>query len=374
MLTNLPRVSLPNLFRARHFDRAHPAGTDAEVRVTPTGLSVTTGSGEEHWPWRVLRQRSGAFDGGAQLEHATQGELLVFGDLAILAAMRAAAPAPLAGATGATVRRHAHPVLVLGVIAVALVMGAWLAIPHVAGALARGLPLEWEEQFGDAAVESMVPAARRVTDPRVTQPVESIVARLAAAQESPFRFRVVVAADSQVNAFAAPGGRMVVNTGLVRFADNADELAGVIAHEMEHVRRRHVTVSLFQRLSLQVLLAIMVGEAGGVLGGGAEVASRLGSLSFSRDAEREADAGGAALLRAAGIEPRAMLTFLERMRTRESSSMPELLSTHPAPGARVEELRRRLASSPATAPNTTLAPALSPEVWIQLREAVLAAH
>jgi len=361
-------MNAPNAFRARLSDRAHPAGTTAEVRVTPTGLSVAAAGGEEHWPWRVLRQRAAAFDGGAQLEHTAQGDLLVFEDVAVLAAIRAASPTPLPGASSAAARRHAHPVVVLALVAVALVAGAWLALPHAAGAMARRLPLEWEEQFGDAAVESMVPAAKRVTDVRVTQPVEAIVARLAAAQESPFRFRVVVAADSQVNAFAAPGGRMVVNTGLVRLAGSADELAGVIAHEMEHVRRRHVTVSLFQRLSVQVLLAILVGEAGGALGGGAEVAGRLSALSFSREAEREADAGGAVLMRAAGLDANALVTMLERMRGQQQGALPELLSTHPAPESRVAELRRQLAAADARSPAGT--PALSVEQWRALRAAV----
>lgn len=363
-------MSIPNMFRARLADRANPAGIAAEVRVTPTGLSVTTVTGEDHWPWRVLRQRAGAFDGGAQLEHAGEGGLLVFEDVAVLAAIRAAAPAPLPGAASAAVRRHTNPVLVLALLAVLLAVGGWLAVPHVAGALARGLPLEWEEQFGDAAIETMVPAAKRVTDARVTQQIEAIVARLAAAQESPFRFRVVVAADSQVNAFAAPGGRMVVNTGLVRFAGSADELAGVIAHEMEHVRRRHVTVSLFQRLSVQVLLAVLVGEAGGVLGGGAEVAGRLSSLSFGREAEREADSGGAELLRAAGIDPHAMLAMLERMRGLERVALPELLSTHPAPESRVAELRQKLDAAAPRESDAPVTPALSESAWQALRAAV----
>lgn len=359
-----------NTFRARLSDAAHPAGIGAEVRAGAGGLALSTPEGDSFWAWDSVRLRSGSFGGGVQLEQVTSGSLLSFPDEAVLAAFRVHAPQRAPGRAGTTARRAGHPLVLLGVSAAALAVAAWLALPLLAASAARRVPVAWEEQFGEAVVGSMAPEALRVHDPRIAAPIEALVARLAAAQESPYHFRVVVSSDSAVNAFAAPGGWIVVNQGLIRLAANGDELAGVLAHEMEHVRLRHVTVSLFQQLSLQLLLAVIVGEAGGVAGNGAGVASRLSGLAFSRGAELEADAGGAAMMREARLDPAAMISILERMRTRAGDAPLEMLSTHPATPARTEALRARIAGLPAG--GTT--PSMAPSVWRSLEEAAAPAR
>lgn len=352
-------------FRARLSSAQHPAGIDAEVRAGMSGLAITTSAGDEHWSWDSLRLRPGSFGGGAQMEHIATGALLVFPDQAVLAELRVHAPGRAPAAATEAARRAMNPLVVLSLAALLLVAGAWLALPHAAAAVARSVPLEWEEQFGDAVVGSLAPESKRLTDSTVTRPIEQLVARLAASQESPYRFRVVVSSDSAVNAFAAPGGRIVVNAGLISLAASADELAGVLAHEIEHVRKRHVTVSLFQKLSLQMLMAVVLGESGGVLGGGAEVAKRLADLSYGRSAELEADRGGAGLMHAAGLDPQAMIDVLERMRSKSSAAPPELLSTHPATASRVAALREVIQGLGAVAET----PALEARIWEQVRAA-----
>lgn len=354
-----------NTFRARLSDAAHPAGIGAEVRAGAGGLALSTSEGDSFWAWDSVRLRAGSFGGGVQLEETTSGSLLSFSDDAVLAAFRVHAPQRAPGPAGAAARRATHPLVLLGASAVALVVAAWLALPFLAASAARRVPVTWEEQFGEAVVGTVAPEARRVRDPRIAAPIEALVARLAAAQASPYRFRVVVSSDSAVNAFAAPGGWIVVNEGLIRLAANGDELAGVLAHEMEHVRLRHVTVSLFRQLSLQLLLAVVLGEAGSVAGNGAGVASRLSGLAFSRGAELEADAGAATMLRDARLDPAAMIAILERMRTRAGDAPFEMLSTHPATSARTEALRSRIARLPA---GDTM-PAMTPSVWRSLEEA-----
>ncbi len=144
--------------------------------------------------------------------------------------------------------------------------------------------------------------------------------------------------------------------------------AVLLAHEMEHVRRRHVTVALFQRLSWQLLLATMFGESGGVVGSGADMAGRLTGLAYSRGAELEADAGGATMMRDARLDPGAMIAILERMRATSGDAPHEMLSTHPATPARTAALRARIADLRLESP----VPALEAAVWRDLRQAAAA--
>lgn len=356
-------MNAPSRFEARLASASHPAGIAAVVHVGATGLSLETAAGHEHWAWERLRVRPGSV-GGLALEHAGSGDVLSFADDAVLAAIRPQAPAIAGGALAGRVRRAAHPLVILLAAAVLALAGGWLALPHAAAALARRVPVEWEERFGDAVLESLAPEAARVGDPQLTVPIERLVAQLAAAQRSPYRFRVVVAADTVINAFAAPGGRIVVNTGLIALTESPDQLAAVLAHEIEHVRRRHVTVSLFQRFSVRLLLAVVLGESGGAVAGASGIAGQLSDLSFSRRAELEADAGGVAILRAAGFDAHAMVAVLERMGERSRAAPLELLSTHPATPARVAALRRVLEEAGASGGSRAGEPG-----WNAVREA-----
>jgi len=139
-----------------------------------------------------------------------------------------------------------------------------------------------------------------------------------------------------VNAFALPGGYVVVNRGLLESALAGDEVAGVLAHELSHVLSRHSTKRLVGSLGAGVALNIIFGVVD--LGVPALTVAHLSSLGYDRDQEREADEKGRELLIRAGISPAAMATFFERLS--DSVQLPEFISTHPDPGNRAEAARR----------------------------------
>ena len=105
--------------------------------------------------------------------------------------------------------------------------------------------------------------------------------------------------------------------GLIEQAGNPEEVAGVLAHEIQHVAQRHATRALVRQASTGLLLAAMTGDASGVFVYGVEAARTLGTLRYSRQAEEEADLEGLRLLVAAGIEPAGMVTFFESLRRKE---------------------------------------------------------
>ena len=140
--------------------------------------------------------------------------------------------------------------------------------------------------------------------------------------------------DRSVNAFAAPGGHVVVLSGLIDEAKSGDEVAGVLAHEIAHVIHRHPMESLVRAMGLAALAEALSGDG---LGGTA--AMLLAVTAYSREAEAEADATAVALLEAAGYDPLGLTDFFGRMAGEEKRSgaglIPSYLSTHPPSEARV---------------------------------------
>ncbi len=358
---------LPGGHPARFHTAARPEGIEARVHVRPDGLMIDTAAEDQFWPWRDVRRRGGEWAADVvNLEREGAQEMLSVTSPTFAAELRRAAPA-LAGVRAASRGTRVAVTVIVGLLAGAVAFFA--ALPWLAGLIAMQVPVEWEDRFGAAVVESAVPKRQRIEDPAVRAVVEGVVARLAEASPSPYTFRVTVADRPEVNAFAAPGGHMVVNRGLLAFAGDGDELAAVLAHEMEHVTRRHVTRVFFQRASLGFLAALAGGQSADVLGGGVEAVRVLGELSFGRAAEREADEGGLARLRAAGIEPKAMAAMLERLAGETKGARPpELLSTHPDPEGRAARMREQALAAPATAVRA----AVEPAAWAALREAIRA--
>ena len=128
----------------------------------------------------------------------------------------------------------------------------------------------------------------------------------------PWNFHVVQ--DDSINAFAIPGGHVYVNTGLIRNANNASQLAGVMAHEISHVLARHSTEQLSRQYGLSVIAGAVLGQDPGAL---SQIAAQIiagGALArFSRDAEREADNIGIQAMAAAGYNPNGMAAMFEKL-------------------------------------------------------------
>jgi predicted Zn-dependent protease len=229
-------------------------------------------------------------------------------------------------------------------------------IPALSSFLAPRIPVAWEEQLGQSVVQQLAPPEQQCRDIARTRKVEEILSTLAASvPKAPYTFRVVVVNNPSVNALAIPGGTIVVYQGLLEKTRTAEELAGVLAHEMQHILRRHATRALLQQASMKFLMAAAVGDAKG-LSYGLEGAKALGMLRYSRQYEEEADAEGVRMLIASGIDPRGLYTFFEAIQKdgEKSLKIPAYLSTHPDMEGRIQRLGALAAGAPA--PRTRLLP------------------
>lgn len=142
------------------------------------------------------------------------------------------------------------------------------------------------------------------------------------------------------NAFALPGGTVLVTDQLVRTFPEPDVIAGVLGHEIGHVSEAHGLSQVYRSLGTYLLVALIVGDVGPVLSDLLLEGGLLLSLAYSREHEREADRIGVTLAGRAGYDPAAIAVFFERMSEGKPKGGPSWLSTHPATHERIEEIRR----------------------------------
>jgi len=171
----------------------------------------------------------------------------------------------------------------------------------------------------------------------------------------PFQYHFYVVENDEINAFAGPAGHIYVHTGTILKARNASELAGVIAHEVGHVERRHVaqnyerehTTGALYQLGVLTALVLGGGAAAGLanLGGGLAAMTYLNS--FSRDAENEADAFAVEMMPKAGYDPEGLVTFFQTlMNEGGGGGGPSFLSSHPATTERIQHTSALIAALP----------------------------
>jgi predicted Zn-dependent protease len=210
------------------------------------------------------------------------------------------------------------------------------------------VPVAWEEALGRSAVSYLAPPERRCGDPALGAAMDAIVARLlAAGPPSPYTMRVYVVNRPVVNALAAPGGHVVIFHGLLERTSTPEELAGVVAHELQHILRRHTTRAVIQDVGTGLLLMALTGDVTGPLAYGLQTARALGELRYSRRAEDEADVEGMKMLLAARVDPAGMIAFFEKIQKEEGAQPKALtyLSSHPMPEERIARLKSLAASA-----------------------------
>ncbi len=199
--------------------------------------------------------------------------------------------------------------------------------------------------MGLAASNILAPRQDRCSDPAREQELARIVERLEDAADAPYKFQVIYVRNSMINAFAAPGGYIIVHDGLLKKAETAEEFAGVLAHEIEHVLHRHSTRALARELSGRTLLSLMAVDGTKAPAAAAEAGAALGNLQHRRSEEEDADVNSVPLLAKAQVEPSGLARFLRRLHAQFGSfEPPNYLSSHPNTldrAARLENAARK---------------------------------
>jgi predicted Zn-dependent protease len=210
--------------------------------------------------------------------------------------------------------------------------------------------------LGAQAFSQLRSGGRVSSDARQQRYVRCIADSLIAQLPDPWRglpWEVEVFIDDTPNAFALPGGKVGVNTGMFVVAEDADQLAAVVGHELAHVMYRHGAERFSQQILAQTGLTVAAVAANakapensqlilGALGAGAQIGVLL---PFSRKHETEADLEGQRLMARAGFDPAAAVTLWQRMQQSGGGSGPTWMSTHPNPQGRINQLNQGLAAA-----------------------------
>ncbi len=146
-----------------------------------------------------------------------------------------------------------------------------------------------------------------------------------------------------LNAFAAPGGKLYVYTGLIKYLDNESQLAGVMAHEIGHAAARHSTAQMTKQYGTQYLTNLLLGEnPNQYLALAGNIANGLGGLAFSRSDESQADALAVYYLSNTDYNPLGVAGFFEKLAAESGtvqSKLETFMSTHPAPTDRIQRIK-----------------------------------
>lgn len=302
------------------------AGTPVAFDADADGVTLDGGSASPRWRditiaksgWNGTQLRL-EWSGAAGFFALTVSDVAAVQSLGAFASSRAVRAAGHGSATRAWMWGIIGTAFVLPLL---LLLALLLAHERIAGWIVEAIPVEQETRFG-AQLFAQQKAGLKLLDGTPLKMVNDIGAKLA--QGSRYQFKFHVADDKSVNAYAMPGGFIVVHSGLLALAASADEVAGVLAHEISHVEKRHSLTAMAQSAGLSATVSILFGDLGRLAGVGAD----LLNLKFSRDHEREADSAGLALLVKAGMTPSAMASFFRTMAA-QGGGIPAFLSTHPA--------------------------------------------
>ena len=241
----------------------------------------------------------------------------------------------------------------------------FVVVPMAAEPLARWTPPSLEARFGrnmQAQVNLAMPACDG--DPRGAAVLSQLGQTLSQGADTRFPIRVQPVRAPFVNAFALPGGAVVVTDELIAEAHSPDELAGVLAHEIAHVERRHVMQAAWRSMGAGLVLDAVVGGGTGAGQQAILLASNLSNQRFSRTLEAEADARGIQLLARHDISSKGMADFFDRLSDRKADprvrQAAEWFSNHPDTVARAA--KARAAARPGL-------PALSDADWTLVKAA-----
>jgi len=348
------------------FGEKFPAtGQPCCVELSSTGVTVclnadSPDTGGMNVPFSALTVSAG----GLNHDHlvlkwgaGVQAHTLYLKDPVLIRSFRSSAPPGLTKdieMTAANVRKVRSRQRTVWSILLAMLVGLglllWFGSDLLVDIAVGRIPVEWEQKLGESAYRDFLIHQQVLKEGPAVEAINEITRRLTEKiSDNPYKFEVSVVKNEVVNAFALPGGYVVVFTGLLQKAESGEEVAGVLSHELNHVLQRHGLERMVKQLGLVAIVTIILGDQQGLIGLMKQVGVELLTLKFGRAQETEADVTGLRLLHRARIDPSGMITFFQHLSEKEDGRV-EWLSTHPMSVGRAALLKVEMAALPKNSP------------------------
>ncbi len=223
--------------------------------------------------------------------------------------------------------------LVIGAIFIGLALLTYFfLLPWMVNKAVENFPQDYEKKFGKVMFDQVKAAEK--WDANQTKLLNDFFDSLHF--KSNYNIEILYVKKEEVNAYAMPGGYMVVYDGILKKMKSEEELAGLLAHEFSHIKLKHTLKSTFNSLGFATMLQIVFGGFDesiiGLLGNQTE---QLRQLHYSRTLETEADENGFKLMKEQQLNPNGMINLFERLKAESTDIIPSILSTHPLPEERI---------------------------------------
>ncbi|WP_338844629.1 M48 family metallopeptidase [Massilia sp. W12] len=361
----------PNQYSCHGFHADLPGGKATGVlRLEADGIHFTIGAISGYFPFAGTHmQLGGASDRLVLINHPQHPEWSIYtSERSILRNPHVQAHPQMAGHL-ARAKQHARKNWLIACLAFFLVVGVpagllWRS-DIVTGWAAQQVPPEWETKAGRQALDQIRIKGEFMPQKESDALLAPLLAPLQEeTRKSRFKWQFYIVNDPTPNAYALPGGFVVIHSGLILKADQAEEVLGVLGHEIAHVEQQHGVQNMIGNAGLYLGASLLFGDATGLVAVLANAAPLLLSQSYSRRFEEEADEVGSAMLVRARINPMGLVTFFEKIMAEEKKQLEKVedeharealklsmrfLSTHPSTEKRIADMKQRLSRQPAPA-------------------------
>ena len=331
-----------------------------DVELTPQEI-ILKAPGDKPIRWAYPQLRWAADTSPFHIEHCAEGdeglETLVVDDPDFYRSVLEIAPKSFSSRENES--KFNWKLYAVGILV--LIFSAYVFIKTVPSFLAdqmvEKIPIEWEVTVGQSILK-MLPVAQK-PDPEVLKVLQDTVDFLKESLPgNPYDLKVYILPVEQVNALALPGGPIVIFEGLIDKAESPEELAGVLAHEIQHILLRHSTRGILRNLAKSMLVTLFLGDVNSVMEGIVQLAGQLETLGLSREMEAEADQKGMELILAANIDPHGMIRIFKKLMQEdfsqkklpkgkpvsEENDLSSYFSTHPSSQNRLARLEKQMRS------------------------------
>lgn len=216
-----------------------------------------------------------------------------------------------------------------------LVASYFYIIPNLAQTIVSYIPQSQEEYLGKYIFDNL--KAGIEVDSAKTEIINEFVQEIDF--KTSYTLKVYVVKDEQVNAFAVPGGSIVVYDGILKEMKSSEELAALLAHEVSHINHRHSLKALTKQLSNYLFLSVLLNDVNGIAAVFVDNANMIHNLKFSRTLENEADLEGMDILRHNKISLKGFVDLFETLEKQEKIHLVEVLNTHPLTDERLKQAK-----------------------------------
>ncbi|MCH7926710.1 MAG: M48 family metallopeptidase [Candidatus Dadabacteria bacterium] len=329
-----------------YFDGINPIKHEVNVTITRDGLKIQKLKVDTYFWWDLseINQSNDIYaDKEVKLEKGDDiPEILIIKDVSFIKSLKQISPDfQTKFQISASRSKWLKMIVYLSIASIIIitVFYKWL-FPSFAELIAQNIPVSWEVKLGQNYKKYFVSQFKECEKKELKDKIELINDQLVETiPNTDYKYNITILDFDMVNAFALPGGEIIIFRGLIEKSKRPEELAGVMAHEIQHIEQRHMTKILIKDKSLDILISFMTGDSSGA-GTALMAAKTLGSLAYRRSEESSADTEGLKMLVDARIDPNGLIDFFETLK-KEYGNMPDIfkyISTHPDTGDRIEKL------------------------------------